>query len=140
MFILFFILLPIIELYLFIEIGGQIGTLTTIIWVFASILIGWGLLKIYNLTVFLSYQRLVTGNLGGMQDDLFLVLAGVLLIVPGFLTDFTGILCLLPAFRNILSVVVLRKLFKSSPKNHGPKHRRRIEDEDIIEGKFKRKD
>ena len=96
------ILVPIIEIYLFIKIGSQIGAFTTILLIFITAVLG-----IY----YAKYEGLNTLKAGFLQiskneKPTFEVMSGgiiafaaVLLIIPGFATDLVGFLLILPVTR-----------------------------------------
>jgi UPF0716 protein FxsA len=102
------ILIPLLELITFIEIGSYIGSLNVILWIFLTIFIG-----IYLIKSKLRSIKLSLFNIRSIQDmqqqyttDIYSLLAGILLIVPGFLTDTLGFLLLLPFLRPMISKYV----------------------------------
>ncbi len=93
--------LPIIELILFIEVGSLMGSLSVILSIFITALLGYYLIKQKLRSIGLSVF-----NFGNFQDiykeytsNIYSILAGVLLIIPGYLTDISGLIILLPFFR-----------------------------------------
>jgi UPF0716 protein FxsA len=96
-----FLLLPIIELIIFIEVGSYIGSFNVIISIIFTIFLGYYLIKskIKNI----SFNMMSIPNLQDMYQQyassIYSFFAGVLLIVPGYLTDLIGILLLLPFLR-----------------------------------------
>ena len=90
-----FLLLPIIELIIFIEVGSFIGSFNVIISIIFTIFLGYYLIKskIKNIT----FSMMSISNIQDMyqqyESSIYSFLAGVLLIVPGYLTDLIG--CLL---------------------------------------------
>lgn len=100
-----FIGIPLIEIALFVQIGGRIGILWTIVIVIATAIAGTYLLRLQGLAVMNQARR--TMEAGGVPvesliDGLFLLIAGILLLTPGFLTDFIGFLFFLPPVRHSL--------------------------------------
>ena len=109
--LLLFILVPLVELYLLIEIGRLIGTLSTIaIIVFTGILGAFlarrqGISVLYQIRFELSNGRLPTSQ---FVDGLIILLAGAVLLTPGIITDILGFLCLIPASRKIIKRMLWR--------------------------------
>ena len=110
--LLWIILIPIIEIYLLIKIGSQIGAITTILLIFTTAIVG-----IY----YAKYEGLNTIKSGFLQLNknevpVFEVLSGaaiafaaLLLIIPGFVTDILGFLIIFPTSRKF----ILQKLLKT---------------------------
>ena len=100
-----FLLLPIIELIIFIEVGSFIGSFNVIISIIFTIFLGYYLIKskIKNIT----FSMMSISNIQDMyqqyESSIYSFLAGVLLIVPGYLTDLVGLILLLPFLRPQLS-------------------------------------
>ena len=100
-----FLLLPIIELIIFIEVGSYIGSFNVIISIIFTIFLGYYLIKskIKNI----SFSMMSISNIQDMyqqyESSIYSFLAGVLLIVPGYLTDLIGLMLLLPFLRPQLS-------------------------------------
>tara|TARA_B100000900_G_C20001681_1_gene482054 strand:- start:104 stop:520 length:417 start_codon:yes stop_codon:yes gene_type:complete len=111
-FFLIFICLPALEIYLMIEVGGQVGALNTIALIFLTAIIG---------LYFAKHQGIKTLKAGmvnlyqnkmpiyEMMSGASIALAAFLLIIPGFFTDFIGFLILVPFTRRILFKLALRK-------------------------------
>lgn len=100
-----FIVVPLVELYLIIKVGGAIGALWTVLLVIMTAVIGVQLLRIQGFsTLQRARQNLDQGALPAMEmmEGLFLAVGGVLLITPGFITDTLGFLCLIPASRRFM--------------------------------------
>jgi len=100
---LVFTIIPIIEIYLLIEIGSMFGALTAITLVILTGFLGaflarmQGLQTLYRIQVSLREGRMPSSEL---LDALLIVIAGLVLLTPGFLTDSAGFLLLIPATRN----------------------------------------
>lgn len=100
-----FIAIPLIELYLIIKVGGIIGAFWTVILVVLTAMIGVSLLRIQGFSTLQRAQRnMAQGQMPAMEmlEGVFLAIAGVLLLTPGFLTDTIGFLFLLPASRQAI--------------------------------------
>ena len=110
------ILIPIIEIYLLIKIGTQIGAIFTILLIFTTAVIG-----IY----YAKYEGLNTLKSGFMQlsrnetpayevlSGAIIAFAALLLIIPGFLTDVVGFLLIFPVSRKL----IFEKFYKKYKKN-----------------------
>lgn len=101
---LLFILLPIVELWLLIEIGGEIGVLPTVGLLLLAGVVGVQVLRYQGFsTLKRARQRLDQGELPGQElvEGLLLGLGGILLIMPGFLTDGVGLCLILPPSRRV---------------------------------------
>ena len=97
------ILIPVIEIFLFIKIGSQIGAITTILLIFATAIIGVYYAKYEGLNTLKSGFTQLKKNRAPkyeMISGAAIALAALLLIIPGFATDIFGFLILFPITRN----------------------------------------
>ncbi|MEM9063155.1 MAG: FxsA family protein [Pseudomonadota bacterium] len=102
---LLLVAVPVIEIALFIQIGGEIGTWPTIAIVILTALIGSVMLRQQGLRVLQDVQgRLMSGEDPGrlLADGAMILVSGALLLTPGFFTDAVGFLLLVPAVRGIV--------------------------------------
>lgn len=148
-FLLLFIVLPILELAVLIKVGGMIGVLNTVGLVFITAIIGAALLRQQGLsTLMKAQQRLNSGELPAQEvaEGLILAVGGALLLTPGFVTDAMGVLCLLPGTRHWLAAQALKKMvvvgsssafYSQSTFSTGGPQRPFGPDGDIIEGEFR---
>ncbi len=108
-----FIILPAIELAVLIEVGRHIGILATLALIVTTGVLGAYLARSQGLAV-LRQMRVETaaGRLPAepLVDGVIILLAGAVLLTPGFLTDIAGFLCLIPAFRRMVKAMLWRKL------------------------------
>ena len=103
--LLAFTIIPIIEIYLLIEIGSIFGALTAIILVILTGFLGAFMARMQGLqTLFRIQESLREGRMpsGELLDALLIVIAGLVLLTPGFLTDSAGFLLLIPTTRNTI--------------------------------------
>ncbi len=106
--LLIFLLLvgiPVIEIALFIEVGGWLGVWPTIGLVVLTALAGSVLLRLQGLAVLARVQASVDAGrlpLSELFDGLCLLVAGIVLLTPGFFTDAIGLLLFLPGLRTLL--------------------------------------
>ena len=122
------ILIPIIEIYLFIKVGSQIGAFSTIFLVFFTAVLG---------VYYARYEGINTLRSGMMQiiknqipaheliSGAAIAFAAVLLIIPGFATDLIGFLLIIPITRNLI-LGKFNKKFKN----------KEMKKSDFIEGEF----
>lgn len=114
--LLAFILTPVIEIAVFIEVGGAIGLWPTLAVVIVTAVVGTGLLRQQGLATLRRAQESLARNQFPVQevyDGMCLLFAGALLLTPGFVTDAVGLLLFLPAFRAMIVRVVGHYLRKS---------------------------
>lgn len=110
--LLLFVILPIIELIVLIEVGSAIGALYTIGLVLLTAVIGAALLRSQGLVTLLrANQRLQSGEIPAQEvcEGFLLAVGGALLLTPGFITDAVGFLCLLPGTRHWLVGKILKR-------------------------------
>jgi len=148
-----FLIVPIIEIYLLIEVGQVIGALWTAFLVVLTAVIGVWLLKIQGISTLMRAQnKIQTGQAPAqeMLEGVGLILAGAFLLTPGFFTDTVGFILLLPPARMwLVSKVVANLMTSAQFSQHGGLHGFHYESgsqpekkkADVIEGvKYKRED
>ena len=126
--LLLIILIPVIEIYLLIKIGSEIGAIITILLIFATAIVG-----IY----YAKYEGLNTLRSGFIQlsknetptyeviSGAAIAFAALLLIIPGFATDFVGFLLIFPLSRKLI--------FNSFKKKYNRRSRKK---DNLIDGEF----
>ncbi len=99
------IILPILELILFIEIGSFIGSLGVILSIIVTMFLGYYLIKqkLRNIGFSIFNMKNIHEVYDQYTSNTFFLLAGMLLIIPGYITDLVGIVLLIPIFRPRLS-------------------------------------
>ena len=110
-FFLLFIGLPALEIYLFIEVGGQIGALNTLVLIFFTAIVGLYFAKLQGIQTLKSGMVNVYQNkipIYEMISGASIAAAALLLIIPGFFTDFVGFFLLIPFTRKILFNIALK--------------------------------
>ena len=103
--ILAIILVPILEIYLFIKIGSQIGAFNTISLIFLTAIIGVIYARFEGLNTLRSgFSQLIKNEIPAyeMISGAILAFAALLLIIPGFATDFIGFLLIFPLTRKLI--------------------------------------
>ena len=99
------VLVPIIEIYLFIKIGSEIGAFNTISLIFITAIIGLFYAKHEGLNTFKSgFNQLIKNEVPTYEliSGATIAFAALLLIIPGFATDFLGFLLIFPITRKII--------------------------------------
>ncbi|MES2825735.1 MAG: FxsA family protein [Pseudomonadota bacterium] len=110
--VILLLLLPVVEIYLFFKIGAEIGPLAVIVWLVGAAFFGVNILRYLGATAMLSAARqLQAGAAPGqtLADALVKAIAAVLLVIPGFATDFMAILLFIPPLRRYLLKRWVRK-------------------------------
>jgi len=110
---LLFVVVPLVELALLIQVGRWTGLWTTVALVFLTGIVGAGLARAEGLRTIWALRRdLERGALPGraIQDGLAILVGGALLLTPGFLTDVVGFALLLPFSRRWIQGLARRRL------------------------------
>jgi UPF0716 protein FxsA len=127
------LLWPLIEIALFVTLGGWLGLWLTLAIVLGTGIAGVALMRWRGLRAMADLRRHVRemGNpLAQVADQAVFMLAGVLLVLPGFLTDALGLLLLVPPVRHALVALAARRVVM--PSSGG---RPRYQD-DVIDGEY----
>tara|TARA_Y100000768_G_C23663158_1_gene534146 strand:- start:215 stop:640 length:426 start_codon:yes stop_codon:yes gene_type:complete len=126
--LLLIILIPVIEIYLLIKIGSQIGAITTILLIFTTAIMGIYYAKYEGLNTLKSGFSQISKNETPAYEVISgaaIAFAALLLIVPGFATDFVGFLLIFPISRKFIFGILKRKFDK-----------RVIKKDNLIDGEF----
>lgn len=146
-----FVLIPLIDLYILVQIGSKIGTLNAIALCLLTAFVGAALAKSQGVATMQKVQENLNRGLMPAEDILdavLIFLAGLVLLTPGFMTDIFGLLILFPVTRGYFKRM-LRAQFenmKNNPNIHVVHHnseftawtnqeqpKRRIDDHDVID-------
>ncbi len=106
-----FILIPMLELITFIKVGASIGIFWTFFWIFFTAVVGVTVVRIQGFTTLLRVrERFNAGEVPAkeMLQGFLLTFAGVLLVVPGFITDSLAVFLLIPWVSKLLAQAMLR--------------------------------
>ncbi|WP_100657899.1 FxsA family protein [Alteromonas flava] len=150
---LLFAIMPIVEIALLIQVGEVIGGWNTVAIVIVTAFVGAYLVKREGLSTLQQAQtKMQQGTLPGdeLAQGLLLVIAGVLLVTPGFVTDIIGLLFTLPPTRKLFARALLHRMANSqrvhthvftqtgfhSSGQDGYTRRSNAEQSDIIEGEY----
>lgn len=140
--LLLLFIVPLIEVALFIEIGGEIGVWPTIAIAILTAILGSFLMRHQGLAALRNVQsQLAAGVNPGrlLADGAMIMIAGLLLLTPGFFTDAVGLLLLIPPVRGwLFRRVASRYTIRSAEIRHGRAHADRRDGRDgwTVEGQF----
>ena len=112
---LVFILVPVMEIYLLIKIGSQIGAITTILLIFSTAVIGVYYAKYEGLNTLKSGFAQLSKNETPVYEVVSgaaIAFAAMLLIIPGFATDLVGFLLIFPLSRKLILNKILKNFLK----------------------------
>ena len=140
-FLLLVIGLPLIEIYLMIEVGSEIGALATIGLTILTAVIGTWLVRLQGFGVLARVRELMRRDevpALELMDGALILVAGLFLLLPGFLTDAVGFLLLVPPVRRWLVRHYVRIVPVHSVHSVHPADGRR--EPRVIEGRFRRED
>ena len=142
--LLLFLVVPLVEIYVLIEVGGIIGALPTVFACVATAVIGGGLLRYQGFRTLRRAQvNMERGQLPAMEmfEGVALGLGGALLLTPGFVTDVAGFLCLVPWTRRALIAAALRRMqVRYTHGGPGGPDGSAGGEQGTIEGEFRRRD
>jgi|TARA_B100001063_G_C16701610_1_gene522875 UPF0716 protein FxsA len=120
-FLLILILLPAIEIYFFVKIGSEIGAISTILFTLLTAFLGIATVKYQGISSFMqARQSVMNTSQPGIEilSNLSLFISGAFLLLPGFFTDFLGILILFPPLRIILIKSFIARAASKYRKSH----------------------
>ena len=136
---LLFVAVPLIEIALFIEVGGFLGLPTTLAIVIVTAFLGTWLVRAQGATAL----NQVRGSFSNMQDPseplangAMILFAGALLLTPGFFTDAVGFLLLFPPFRAAAFKYVKSRVTVQTFSTGAPPHQRQNPPENVIDGEY----
>ncbi len=160
-FLLLLLLFPVLELFVLVKVGMSIGFLATFLLVVAGSMLGFFVIRVAGLATAMSAREsLARGELPAQQmlDGLMMTVGGGLLVLPGFISDVLGLVCLLPFTRRLLVTQVSQRaqaqarrqrafaddLHSNGPVNPGASHpgarRPDVIEGEVIEGEFEHRD
>jgi len=113
---LIFVIMPVLEMWLLITVGAQIGALPTIGLVLLTAFVGVNLLRYQGFdTLWRGQRKFAEGQLPAQEiaEGIILAVSGALLLTPGFVTDGIGFAGLIPAVRGAVARLVLSRMVVS---------------------------
>ena len=149
MWFLVFFSIPIVEMYLLIEVAERIEALPTILLVMLTAVLGVSLIRQQGLsTLTKGIRRLNQAEIPAAEiiEGVLLAVAGAFLITPGFLTDFIGFMIIIPITRRITALMLLKRMaaradFRSNDSDlRGGSNKTRDASGSVIEGEYEKKD
>jgi len=132
--LLLFVGVPLLELYLLIQVGSEIGALATIGLSILTAVLGTLLVRVQGFSVLLRVRGMLDrGEVPALEvlDGAVLLIAGIMLLLPGFITDALGFLLLIPPLRRLLILRFVRVIPVQPQPAAEPRPR-------VIEGVFRR--
>ncbi len=142
---LILIIVPIIEITLFVQIGGAIGLGWTLLVILATAMLGARAIRRQGIDALARAQaQMATGKppVGEIVHGVLILMAGILLLTPGFMTDALGFLLLFPTTRlfvvELAAGFILPKLFSGFSVRRGSTQN--PADEKIIDGDYRVED
>ena len=106
-----FFLVPLIEMVVLIEVGSQIGALSTVALVVLTAVVGVWLLRLEGISTLMRVQeKMNRGEIPETEllEGIMLIFGGALLLTPGFVTDTAGFVCLIPMLRRPLASRIIK--------------------------------
>ena len=149
MWFLVFFSIPIVEMYLLIEVAERIEALPTILLVMLTAVLGVSLIRQQGLsTLTKGIRRLNQAEIPAAEiiEGVLLAVAGAFLITPGFLTDFIGFMIIIPITRRITALMLLKRMaaradFRTNGSDlRGGPNKTRDASGSVIEGEYEKKD
>jgi len=135
---LVFLTVPLAEIYVLLKVGSLIGALPTVGAVVLTALMGAALVRAQGFSTLAKIRdSLDRGEVPAVAlvEGAFLLLAGALLLTPGFITDAIGFACLCPPLRRyLITEYLLERLIQAGGRSGPPGNA------DVIEGEFRRED
>ena len=141
-----FLLFPLIERAVLIKVGSVIGVFPTLLLLVATALLGSFMLRIAGVaTAWRARERLARGELPEqeMLEGLMIAVGGGLLLLPGFISDLFGLVCIIPFTRRLIIRRVLQRAARQAERQRAfsddplarnqPRH-------NVIEGEYERRD
>lgn len=117
-FLLLFVVLPLTEIYVFVQVSQEIGFGYALLLVVAISFVGVWLVKHEGLRVWARFnQQIAAGQVPAKEvvDGVLLLLAGVLLLLPGFISDAFAVLLIFPPTRALVRRLLLRRKLRNPP-------------------------
>lgn len=120
-FLALFLLIPLVEVAVFIKVGGSIGALWTVVLTVGTALLGATLVRLQGMaTLFNVKQQLMQGQMpaGAVLEGVILLVSGAMLLTPGFVTDTLGFLGLIPGIRQRAAQALLQQVVTTRGNTH----------------------
>ncbi len=141
-FLLIFVGAPVVELYFMIQVGAQIGAFSTVMLVLFTAALGGVLVRLQGFaTAMRVRESMGRGEIPAveMMEGVVLLVAGLSLLLPGFITDALGFICLIPAVRRNMVLWFLQRSSMIRPAAP-PTQPHSRPDPRIIDAEYRRED
>lgn len=146
-FLFLFLLFPLIELAVLIQVGSAIGVLPTLLLVIGTAILGCVLLRVAGLaTAWRAREKLARGEMPEQEmfEGLLIAVGGGLLLLPGFISDAFGLLCLIPFTRRWMIGGLRRRAAEQALRQRAffddPQARSGQTRPNVLEGEYQRRD
>jgi len=142
-FLLIFIVIPLVEIWLLIEVGSHIGAFPTVALIVLTAVVGVFLIRLQGLTTLMRAQgRMAAGEMPAqeMAEGMVLALCGLCLLIPGFATDALGFIGLVPPVRRYLIAPWLNRRTHWRQGPGGPRGPGGPDSGRTLEGEYRRED
>jgi UPF0716 protein FxsA len=139
---LFFLIVPFVEIYLLLQVGGLIGAFPTIFLVVFTAVLGAWLLRRQGFATWQRFQNsLAQGTIPAyeMIEGPILLVGGALLLTPGFFTDVLGFACLIPALRRKIAQYIIENHLLATESGSIFKRPSQAET-NVIEGEYRKEE
>jgi len=137
------LIVPFAEIYLLLQVGGIIGALPTIFLVVFTALLGAFLLKQQGLATFQRFQlSLAQGEVPAYEiiEGPIILLGGVLLLTPGFITDILGLICLIPQLRRKIAQYLIENHLIQAVADEFQRNKTTRNSSNVLEGEFRKEE
>lgn len=127
----FVVFMPLVELYFIVQVGKEVGLITTVALLLVISMAGTALVKHEGLRIYSQFMATVRAGQEPTREivhGVCILAAGVFLLAPGFISDVLGIVLLLPPTRGLVSKIVLRRTRRISSVIRATHSGRRVED------------
>jgi UPF0716 protein FxsA len=133
------LIIPFAEIYLLLQVGAMIGAFPTIFLVVFTAALGAWLLRQQGFSTFQRFQsNLARGEIPAyeMIEGPIILVGGVLLLTPGFITDMLGFACLVPQIRKKIAQYVIENHLVQT----GNAHQQKSSENNVLEGEYTKDD
>lgn len=127
----FVVFMPLVELYFIVQVGKEVGLITTVALLLVISMAGTALVKHEGLRIYSQFMATVRAGQEPTREivhGVCILAAGVFLLAPGFISDVLGIVLLLPPTRGLVSKIILRRTRRISSVIRATHSGRRVED------------
>jgi len=141
-FLLIFVGAPAVELYFMVQVGAEIGAFSTVMLVLFTAALGGVLVRIQGFTTAMRVKESMDrGEIPAieMMEGVLLLVAGLSLLLPGFITDALGFICLIPAARRGIVLWFLKRSNAIWPASSSMRPKSNS-DSRIIDAEYRRED